>query len=64
MLHFRRRGDKLAVLHAFCGDQFAGDLVHFVTTTPNDNDLETVMLVEMDVQARIDRNVSLVLHVG
>ena len=64
MLHLRRRGHQFAVLHAFGGDQLPGDLVDFVAATPEHDDFQTIMLVEVNMQTRIDRDVSLVLHIG
>ncbi len=64
MLHFRGRGHEFTVLDAFGGDQFASDLVDLVAATPEHDDFQTIMLVEMNMQARIYRDVSLVLHIG
>jgi len=63
MLHFGCRGYKLAVLHSFGGDQLARDLMNFVGPAANDNDLQTVMFIQVNVQTGVNRNFGLVLHV-
>ena len=64
MLHFRGGGHELTVLNTFGGDQFAGNLVHFVTASANHDDFQTIMLIEMNMQAGIDRDIGLMLHIG
>jgi hypothetical protein len=54
---------QLSVLDPFGGDQFAGDLVHFVAAPPDDDDFQTIVFVQMDVHAGIYGHVSLMLHV-
>src|SRR6266850_4225939 len=54
---------QLAVLNPFGSNQLAGDLVHFVAAAPDDNDLQTIVLVQMNVQAGIHCHMSLMLHV-
>ena len=63
MLHLRRGGYEFAILHAFGGDEFAGDLVDFVAPASNDDHFKTVVFIQMDVQAGIYGNFGFVLHI-
>lgn len=64
MLHFGCRGDEFAVLNPFGGDQLPGNLVDFVAPPANHDDFQTIMLIEMDMQAGIDHDIGFMLHVG
>jgi len=64
MLHFRSRHHDFAVLHTFGRDQLAGNFVNLARCAAHDDHLQTVMGIQMDVQARIDGNAGAVLHVG
>ena len=64
VLHFRCRGYQLTVLNPFGGDEFAGNLMNFVGAAADYDDLQTIMFVQVNVQAGIDGNFGFVLHVG
>lgn len=64
LFDLRGCGYQLSVLDPFGGDQFAGDLVHFVAAPPDHDDFQTIVLVQMNVQAGIHGHMSLMLHVG
>src|SRR5688572_23640430 len=64
MLQFRRSRHQLAVLHPFGRYQFTRNLVHLIATSADDNHLQTIMLVQMNVQAGIHCNLGFVLHIG
>ena len=64
MLHFGCRRDEFAVLDPFGGDQLPGNLVDFVAAPADHDDFQAVVLVKVNVQARIHRDISLMLHVG
>ncbi len=63
MLHLCRSRYQLAVLHSFGGDEFAGDLVDFVSSTADYYNFETVMFVQVDVQTSVHYNFGFMLHV-
>src|SRR5215471_19021861 len=63
LFHLRSSCYQFAVLHAFRGNQFTGDLVHLVASTADYNYLQAVMLVQMNVQASVHSDMSLMLHV-
>src|SRR6266550_7571209 len=54
---------QLSVLDSLGGNQFAGDLVHFVAAPPDDDDLQTIVFVQMNMQAGIHGHMCLMLHV-
>jgi hypothetical protein len=54
---------QLAVLNPLGRNQLASDLVHFVAAPPDDNDLQTIVFVQVNVQAGIHGYMSLMLHV-
>src|ERR1041384_8090972 len=60
---FHRRRHELAVLDPFRRDQLGGDLVDLRRAAADDDGLEAIVLVEMDVETCVDRNLRLVLHV-
>lgn len=64
VLDFGCGRDQSAVLNAFCSDQLAGDFVDFARRTPDDDDFQAVVGIEMDVQTRIYSDGGLVLHLG
>ena len=63
MLHFRRGGYEFAVLHAFGGDQFSGNLVNLVAPAADDDHFQAIMFIQVNVQAGIDGNFCFVLHI-
>ena len=63
MLHFRRGGYEFAVLHAFGGDQFPGNLVNLVAPATDDDHFQAIVFIQVDVQAGIDGNFRFVLHI-
>jgi hypothetical protein len=62
--YLSRGRDELAVLDSFGCNQFSRDLMDSCSGASHDDYLQAVMLIEVDVQARIDRYVGLVLHVS
>jgi len=63
LLDLRGSGYELAVLDPLSRNQLAGNLVHFVAAPPDDDDLQTIVFVQMNVQAGIHGHMSLMLHV-
>src|SRR5678816_1588107 len=63
LLDLRGCGYQLSVLNPFSGNQLAGNLVHFVAPSPDDDNLQTIVLVQMNVQAGIHGYMRLMLHV-
>ena len=64
VLHLRCRGYQLTVLNPFGGDEFAGNLMNFVGAAANHDYLQTIMFVQVNVQAGVDSNFGFVLHIG
>jgi hypothetical protein len=63
LVDLRGCGYELAVLDPLGRNQFASDLMHFVATPPDDDDLQTIVFIQMNVQAGIHGHMSLMLHV-
>ncbi len=58
-----RRGNELAVLHTLGGDQLSSDFMHLFRFSPDHDDLQTVVLIQVNVKARVDDDLGLVLHI-
>ena len=63
VLHFRCSRDQLAVLDAFGGNELAGNLMNFVAAAANDDDFQTIVLIQVNMQAGVHGHFSFVLHV-
>ena len=63
MLHFRRGGYEFAILHAFGGDQFPGNLVNLVAPATDDYHFQAIVFIQVDVQTSIYGNFRFVLHI-
>ena len=62
---FAGGGDgEFAVLHAFGGDEFVGDLLYQGGMTADDEDLQAIVVVEVDVQGGNNHRVVVVLDIG
>jgi hypothetical protein len=63
VFHLRGRGYQLAVLHPFGGNEFAGDLVNFVSPASDYYYFKAIVFIQMDVQTGVYGNLGLVLHI-
>ena len=62
MLDLGHRGYQPTVLHSLGGDEFASDLMDFISAATDYYYFETVMLVQVDVQTGVHGNFGFVLH--
>src|SRR5947208_14997541 len=57
------RRNKPTVLNPFGGNQLSSYFVHLVCRPTDDNNLKTVMHIEMNMEARVHPDARLVLHI-
>jgi hypothetical protein len=64
LFHLRGRRNQLSILDPFGGNQFAGDFVNLIAAPADHYDLQTIVFVQMNVQAGIHGHMSFMLHLG
>lgn len=63
VFHFCGRNHQFTVLNSLGSDQFSCDLMDFITPAADHDYLKAIVLIQMDMQARIHCDLGFVLHV-